>query len=87
LLTAEQINVARRLVGWSIAETARRAGISATAASLACRTGVPKAREHAAARIQAVMEMAGVEFFSDNGQSAARLSRGTEGSSTKLPQM
>jgi hypothetical protein len=65
-ITPAQITEARGLLGWTVTKMAARAAISMTAASCAGRDSATRG-EQTAARIQAALEAAGVEFITEKG--------------------
>jgi transcriptional regulator with XRE-family HTH domain len=68
LTTIRQVKAARALLGWSQADLARHSGISEpTVARLESVEGELGGREDTAAKIQAALEVAGIEFIDENG--------------------
>lgn len=66
--TAEQIRAARALLGWSAAELARRARVSATTIVRCERgPGIPRVQIGTLEKVRQTLEDAGVEFTGGNG--------------------
>jgi transcriptional regulator with XRE-family HTH domain len=73
--TAAQIRAARGLLGWSVAEVAARAGVSArTVARCEIGQGMPQVTIRTLTRIRQAFVDAGIEFLNNNGVRRTRLS-------------
>lgn len=62
-LTSEQIRSARHALRWTVAELARRSGVStSTIKRIEAESGVPNSYQPNMAAIRAALESAGIEF-------------------------
>jgi transcriptional regulator with XRE-family HTH domain len=67
-VSIRQIKAARALLAWSQEELASEADIStATIKRLEAQDGLLRGRNETAAKIQAALETAGIEFITENG--------------------
>jgi transcriptional regulator with XRE-family HTH domain len=70
-VSIEQVKAARALLRWSQNDLAERSGVSIpTVKRLEAATGEIGGRSNTAAAIQTALEVAGVEFISENGGGA-----------------
>lgn len=67
MITADQLRAARGLVGWSQIELARNAGLSQPTVKRVETGKGPRVSDEARAKLQQALEIAGVEFLSENG--------------------
>lgn len=63
-LTSEQMRSARHALRWTVAELARKSGVStSTIKRIEAETGVPNSYQPNVAAIRAALEAAGIEFI------------------------
>ena len=68
MITGPQIQAARKLLGWSIRDLARRTGLDIAGIQvLESVAKVPNRRRNDLALIQAILEEAGIEFIDSGG--------------------
>jgi transcriptional regulator with XRE-family HTH domain len=68
LVSTRQIKAARALLGWSQADLAQKSGVSEpTIARLEAVDGDLGGRENTAQKIRNAIEVAGIQFFEENG--------------------
>jgi hypothetical protein len=73
-LTAQQVTKARTLLRLTVRELGERAGITGGMAANAGSSGAKKRSEEVVARVRAVFEAAGIEFYvNDQGEPDARV--------------